>query len=68
MAQSGRLKAGIQRVTPDMPAGELAYMAAYMTQSTTAIRKAVCQRWGGYLLQELLPVCGGYGVLSEGAF
>lgn len=43
-----RLKRGIQRVTPDMSGRELAYMAAYMTQSTTAIRKAVCQRWGGY--------------------
>lgn len=42
------LKEGIQRITPDMPGRELAYMAAYMTQSTTVIRKTVCQRWGGY--------------------
>ena len=43
-----RLKRGIQRVTPDMSGQELAYMAAYMTQSTTAMRKAAFQRWGGY--------------------
>jgi hypothetical protein len=43
-----RLKEGIQRITPSMSGQELAYMAAYMTQSTTVIRKTVCQHWGGY--------------------
>jgi glycosyltransferase involved in cell wall biosynthesis len=43
-----RFKEGIQRITPDMSSRELAHMAAYMTQSTTVIRKTACQRWGGY--------------------
>ena len=45
---SGGFKEGIQRITPDMSGQELAYMAAYMTQSTTVIRKTAFQRWGGY--------------------
>jgi hypothetical protein len=43
-----RLREGIQRITPDMPGRELAHMAAYMTQSTTVIRKTAFQRWEGY--------------------
>jgi hypothetical protein len=45
------LREGIQQVKPETSGQKLAHMAAYMTMSSTVVKREIFQRWGGFYCQ-----------------